>query len=181
MFYSRHHYTLLILLICLNNSLLSFMSSMKKSSDLLLLPLTIVNLSWDKATVCTQLLPHIVSQHLLSLSSPIVFDLRLTSSLQVTIASPCAFLALQEYTPPSKLPGLRISREQMPWLLICLNLGSSPMIIWFFIHSILGCREGKKKHENKKQFGWSAFLGEKNPIKEMKGLLKWNTLECNSS
>ena len=68
-------------------------------------------------------------------------DLRLTSSLQLTVASPWSFLALQEYTPPSKLPGLRISREQIPWTQICLYLGSSPMIIWFFIHWILGCRE----------------------------------------
>lgn len=67
----------------------------------------------------------------------------MTSSLQLTVASPWSFLALQEYTPPSKLPGLRISREQMPWTQICLNLGSSPIIIWFFIHTILGC--GKKK------------------------------------
>ncbi|KAG7262422.1 hypothetical protein CRUP_032199 [Coryphaenoides rupestris] len=42
---------------------------------------------------------------------------------QVTVASPWVFLALQAYTPPSKLPGLRISREQMPCLKICLNLG----------------------------------------------------------
>ncbi|TNN84286.1 hypothetical protein EYF80_005613 [Liparis tanakae] len=40
---------------------------------------------------------------------------RLTSNLQDTKASPCPFLALQVYTPPSKQPGLRISREQMPW------------------------------------------------------------------
>lgn len=130
--------------ICLKSSL-SIMTCMKKEkwSFVQLLSLTLVNLSWDKSTVHKQLLPCIVSQHLLSLLSLIAFDLRLTSSLQVTIASPCAFLARQEYTPPSKLPGLRISREQMPWLLICLNLGSSPMIIWFFIHSILGCREEK--------------------------------------
>lgn len=65
--------------------------------------------------------------------------LRLTSSLQVTTASPWAFMALQVYTPPSKVLGLRISREQMPCTQICLNLGSSPMIIWFFIHWTLGC------------------------------------------
>lgn len=63
---------------------------------------------------------------------------RLTSSLQETVASPWAFLALQVYTPPSKLQGLRISSEQMPWLEIWRNFGSSPMIIWFFNHSILG-------------------------------------------
>lgn len=53
----------------------------------------------------------------------------LTSSLQDTVASPWAFLALQVYTPPSKLQGLRISREQMPWFESMRNLGSSPMII----------------------------------------------------
>lgn len=78
-----------------------------------------------------------------------LFDLRLTSSLQETIASPCSLTALHMYTPPSKLLGLRISREQMPWLFNCLNLGSSPMIIWFFIHWILGCRERKKKGDEK--------------------------------
>lgn len=70
---------------------------------------------------------------------------RLTSSLQETVASPWAFLALQVYTPPSKLQGLRISREQMPWLEIWRNLGSSPMIIWFFNHSILGW-EKERRH-----------------------------------
>lgn len=65
----------------------------------------------------------------------------MTSSLQLIVASPWSFLALQEYTPPSKLQGLRISREQIPWTQICLNLGSSPIIIWFFIHITLGCRK----------------------------------------
>lgn len=63
-----------------------------------------------------------------------LFNLRLTSSLQETTASPCSLMALHMYTPPSKLLGLRISREQIPWLFICLYLGSSPIIIWFFIH-----------------------------------------------
>lgn len=72
--------------------------------------------------------------------------LRLTSSLQLTVASPWSFMALQEYTPPSKLPGLRISREQIPWTQICLYLGSSPIIIWFFIHWTLGCGGVKKKN-----------------------------------
>lgn len=63
---------------------------------------------------------------------------RLTSSLQLTVASPWSFMALQEYTPPSKFPGLRISREQIPWTQVCLYLGSSPIIIWFFSHWTLG-------------------------------------------
>ncbi|KAG7258657.1 LOW QUALITY PROTEIN: hypothetical protein CRUP_001746 [Coryphaenoides rupestris] len=37
--------------------------------------------------------------------------------LQLTVAVPCSFLALQ--TPPSKVQGLRISREHTPWLEIC--------------------------------------------------------------
>lgn len=84
----------------------------------------------------------LVSQELLPVFAS--KNLRLTSSLQETAASPWAFLALQVYTPPSKLQGLRISSEQMPWLEICRNLGSSPMIIWFFNHSILGWEE--KRH-----------------------------------
>ena len=79
---------------------------------------------------------------------------RLTSSLQDTVASPWAFLALQEYTPPSKQDGLRISSEQMPWVVILRNLGSLPMIIWFFIHSISGWEE----EEERIQSHWETSL-----------------------
>lgn len=82
---------------------------------------------------------------------------RLTSSLQLTVASPWLLMALQEYTPPSKLPGLRISREQIPWTQICLNLGSSPIIIWFFIHWTLGC--GERGKNNNLIFEWRNGLG----------------------
>lgn len=59
--------------------------------------------NWFPKYVTQELLPVFASRYL-----------RLTSSLQETAASPWAFLALQVYTPPSKLQGLRISSEQMP-------------------------------------------------------------------
>lgn len=77
--------------------------------------------------------------------------------MQLTVASPWLLMALQEYTPPSKFPGLRISREQIPWTQICLNLGSSPIIIWFFIHWTLGCGE-REKNDNL-IFEWRNGLG----------------------
>lgn len=83
--------------------------------------------------VNVEIFPHLINSRYI----------RLTSSLQETVASPWAFLALQVYTPPSKLQGFRISREQMPWLEIWRYLGSSPMTIWFFNHSILGWDERK--------------------------------------
>lgn len=67
-------------------------------------------------------------------------DIPRTSSLHSTSSCPRSLMALQEYLPPSNRLGLRMFRVNTPWLFCIRNLGSSPMIILFFIQMIFGCR-----------------------------------------
>lgn len=67
--------------------------------------------------------------------------LPLMSSLHSTSSLPSSLTAMQEYLPPSKVLGLRMLRVSTPWLFCIKYFGSSPIIILFFIQTILGCAE----------------------------------------
>lgn len=67
-----------------------------------------------------------------------------TSTLHSTTSLPRSLTAMQEYFPPSKGLGLRMFRVSTPWLFCIKYFGSSPMIILFFIQTILGWRKQDK-------------------------------------
>lgn len=68
-----------------------------------------------------------------------------TSSLHSTTSLPRSLTAMQEYFPPSKGLGLRMFRVSTPWLFCIKYFGSSPMIILFFIQTILGWKNKTKE------------------------------------
>ena len=82
-----------------------------------------------------------------------------TSSLQSTSSTPSSLVALQVYLPPSNRLGLRIFRVNTPWWFCIRNLGSSPMIMLFFIQMIFGWGTGCWRKMQNWRDGWEERGG----------------------